>query len=214
LVYANLNEESVVFQKELDEIEGQNKERLKIYHVFDKPKNDHEKLFTGIMTSEKTTEIITAMKMLDSVSEYFICGPPGMKEGVVNSLHSLNIEDNKINIEVFTIDESREDRATEDSGDEMVIESAATLVLDGEEFELTVLPENTVLQTGLDEGLDLPYSCKGGMCMTCRAKLLEGSVKMTLNYALTEAEVEQGYILTCQSHPTTATVIVDYDQGL
>ncbi len=214
LFYANLDEDSVVFNKELDLLEGEYTERVKIYHVLDKPKNEFDKVFTGIMTAEKTTEIINETKILDADNEYFICGPPGMKEGVVTSLKSRNVPDNKINIEVFTIDESQEEQVTEDDGGDSVIEAEATIILDGDEFNFTVLPENSILQTGLNEGLDVPFSCKGGMCMTCRAKLLEGSVKMTLNYALTEVEIKQGYILTCQSHPTTKKVVVDYDQGL
>src|SRR5690606_33332729 len=115
--------------------------------------------------------------------------------------------------ELFTTVE-KEIEPVDDSANDVKIatDTKMTIVLDGDETELTIKANETVLDVALDAGLDAPYACTGGSCCTCRAKLMEGSVRMDVNYALTDQEVEDGYILTCQSHPTSPKIVVDYDE--
>ena len=145
-------------------------------------------------------------------NEYFLCGPPGMKDGVLMTLEEMVSDKDRIHVEVFTIDEAGEpENDKEDEVSSFAGNCSASIVMDGDDFEVDIKEGQVVLQAALDAGIDAPFSCRGGMCMTCRAKLTAGNVKMDKNYALTDSEVEEGYILTCQAHPTTDKIGVDYD---
>jgi ring-1,2-phenylacetyl-CoA epoxidase subunit PaaE len=134
-----------------------------------------------------------------------------MMENVVNALKELKIPEAKVHIEYFTTPVNADDvKPSED----VVSGAKATIILDGDEREVVLQADETILEAALRIGLDAPYACQGGSCCTCRALLQEGEVDMAVNYALSASEVKQGFILTCQSRPKTDSVVVNYDKGL
>ena len=150
---------------------------------------------------------------LNLENEFFICGPTPMMKNVEESLQSLQIKKENIHLEYFSasLDANKTAEPVNADSSENVI-SQITVILDGNEtsFELASDGKN-ILDAAMDQDVDVPFSCKGAVCCTCRAKVLEGKVHMKANYALTEEEVAEGFILTCQAHPLTPVVVVDYD---
>lgn len=211
LIYANRDEDSVIFKKEIDKISGENKDRFKVVYVYDNPKEAVPDLNKGLMTREKVGALMEAYVPMRTTGEYFICGPGPMMENVKQVLEKLEVPKEKIHIEYFTsVLETLAKAEQQVVGADVV--SRVTVLQYGVEttFDLK-MSGPTILDAATDAGVDAPFSCKGAVCCTCRAKVLEGKVKMDANFALTDAEVEQGFILTCQSHPLTEKVVVDYD---
>lgn len=213
LYYANQNEASTIFKNELDAIASANPTRFNLIYIFDEAPANHPLLYTGIMTKEKVMAIVENHVGLNPTNEFFICGPTPMMKNVEESLNELKIKKENIHLEYFTasLDANATAAPIESSAGEIVV-SQITVILDGDEttFELASDGKN-ILDAAMDQDLDVPFSCKGAVCCTCRAKVLEGKVQMKANYALTEEEVEEGFILTCQAHPLTPVVVVDYD---
>jgi ring-1,2-phenylacetyl-CoA epoxidase subunit PaaE len=209
LIYANKNEESAIFRSELDALIGANP-NLKVVFVFDMPVTQISELQTGLITTEKAKALIENYGGTNA-DEYFICGPGPMMENVKTSLESLKIAKEKIHIEYFTAVIDAVNKA-ENNALGVDVKSKITVMQYGIEtnFELKT-GSISILDAAIEAGVDAPFSCKGAVCCTCRAKVLEGKVKMDANFALTDAEVEEGFILTCQSHPITEKVVIDYD---
>jgi len=140
-----------------------------------------------------------------------MCGPEDMVQGVSESLKEFGVNENKIHFELFTAP------TIKDNTDEKVIsafsgESHVTVIMDGDEFEFGLGGEGDfILDAAMDAGADVPFSCKGAVCCTCKAQVIEGKATMELNYSLSDAEVEEGFILTCQAHPASEKLVVDYD---
>jgi ring-1,2-phenylacetyl-CoA epoxidase subunit PaaE len=212
LVYANRNEESTIFKKELEKIAADNKDKVKVVFVYDEPKQVIADLYKGLMTKEKIKAIVQTDIGLSANNDFFICGPGPMMENVKQVLEELKVAKEKIHIEYFTavletLANAEKPAATSAKGISKVtvlqygIENTFDLATNGD----------SILDAAIEFGIDAPYSCKGAVCCTCRAKVLEGKVTMDANFALTDHEVEQGYILTCQSHPLTERVVLDYD---
>jgi ring-1,2-phenylacetyl-CoA epoxidase subunit PaaE len=212
LVYANRNEESTIFKKELEKIAADNKDKVKVVFVYDEPKQAIADLYKGLMTKEKIKAIVQTDIGLSANNDFFICGPGPMMENVKQVLEELKVAKEKIHIEYFTavletLANAEKPAATSAKGISKVtvlqygIENTFDLATNGD----------SILDAAIEFGIDAPYSCKGAVCCTCRAKVLEGKVTMDANFALTDHEVEQGYILTCQSHPLTERVVLDYD---
>lgn len=213
LIYGNRDEASTIFRAQLDELAVSHIDRLKVYHVLEQPKNGLPELYTGVLSVDKVKALIENHIGLNDDNEYFICGPGPMMENVKNVLTNLKADPKKIHIEYFTtvLEDVKKAEAASASSEKIV--SKVTIIMDGEELNIDLPSDGQViLDAALDGGLDAPYACKGAVCCTCRAKVMEGKVKMDMNYALSDEEVEQGYILTCQSHPVTERVVVDYDQ--
>jgi len=147
-------------------------------------------------------------------NEYFICGPGPMMDNIKNALEEMQINANKIHIEYFTTVLKDIDKAEESSlNSSNEVSSNVTVVIDGEKTSFSLsTDDDTILDAALDNGADVPFACKGAVCCTCKARVVEGKVEMDENYALTDDEVEEGYVLTCQSHPVTEKVIIDYDE--
>lgn len=208
LIYANRSEESSIFREELDVISGSNP-NLTVVHVYDQPLNKLSDLQTGIITTDKAKQLVETFGGLNA-DEYFICGPVPMMENVKTTLEGLKIPKEKIHIEYFTAVIEAVAKAEVATGGNV---NAKVKVLQyGIETEFNLETTSiSILDAAIEAGVDAPFSCKGAVCCTCRAKVLEGQVKMTANFALTDAEVEEGFILTCQAHPITSTVVIDYD---
>lgn len=208
LIYANKDEESTIFKQEIDDLAAGN-ENLKVVYVFDTPKVSLSELQTGIVSVEKAKMLIENFVRI-TADEYFICGPGPMMENVKTSLETFKIAKEKIHIEYFTSVIEAVNKAENAVGAN--VKAKVTVIQYGIEtdFELET-GSISVLEAAIEAGVDAPFSCKGAVCCTCRAKVLEGQVKMTANFALTDAEVEEGFILTCQAHPLTEKVVIDYD---
>ena len=212
LFYGNNDEASIIFRKQIDAIAAAHSDRLKVIHVLSTAPEGHPQSLKGLMTKEKNIELIKNYVNATADNEYFICGPGPMMDNVVTALKELKINETKIHIEYFsaptTTDEPKK-VATPTTGG-----TTATIIMDGDKHNVILEDNETVLEAALRIGLDAPYACQGGSCCTCRALLEDGKVEMEVNYALSASEVKQGYILTCQSRPTTANVVVNYDKGL
>jgi len=209
LIYANKNELSTIFKNELDALSLSNP-NLKVVYVFDEPQTKISDLQTGIITSDKALSLIETYGGVNA-DEYFICGPGVMMENVKTTLETLKVESRKIHIEYFNAVIDAVNKA-ENNTIGANVKSNVTVLQYGIEtnFELQT-GGISLLDAAIEAGVDAPFSCKGAVCCTCRAKVLEGKVKMDANFALTDAEVEEGFILTCQAHPLTEKVVIDYD---
>jgi ring-1,2-phenylacetyl-CoA epoxidase subunit PaaE len=208
LIYANKNEESTIFKTELDKIAAENK-NLTLIYIFEHPAQHISDLQTGIITTDKAKDLVKKYGGAKA-DEYFICGPGPMMENVKSTLEDLKIKKDRVHIEYFTavIDEVNK---AEIAGGANVNANIKVIQYGIEtDFELET-GGISILEAAIEAGVDAPFSCKGAVCCTCRAKVLEGEVKMTANFALTDAEVAEGFILTCQAHPLTENVTVDYD---
>ena len=206
LFYSNKTEESSIFHAEIMEFKS---DKVKVHNFYSRQDTD-DVVFNGRITESKINEIIQSGLCKLSTDEFYICGPEEMILGIKSSLVSQNVSESKINVELVT--------ASADPGAEPIetdfSEAKITLTIDDDDFEYTYNMDkaDSILEEGINQGLDLPYSCKGGVCCTCKAKITEGSATMKINYALTDGEVEEGYVLTCQAIPTSSKVSVNYDE--
>ncbi len=208
LFYANKNENSSIFKSELEQLAAANS-NLKLVLVYDEPSAKLPELNCGLITQQKAEALVKAMTC-ENADEYFICGPGPLMENVKNALESMKIHKEKIHIEYFTSVIEAVDKASTPSGSD--VKAHIKVIQYGIETEFPLETSGlSILEAAIEAGVDAPFSCKGAVCCTCRAKVLEGKVKMNANFALTDQEVEEGYILTCQSHPLTETVTIDYD---
>jgi ring-1,2-phenylacetyl-CoA epoxidase subunit PaaE len=208
LIYANKDEESTIFKSEIDKLVESNS-NLKVLYVFDSPKVKISDLQTGIISTEKAKQLLESVNGLKS-DEFFICGPGPMMENVKTALEGLQIAKEKIHIEYFSAVVEAVEK--EESNIGANVNSNITVLQYGIETKFNLETKGlSILDASIEAGVDAPFSCKGAVCCTCRAKVIEGKFKMDANFALTDAEVEDGFILTCQSHPLTENVVIDYD---
>lgn len=206
LVYGNRGPTTVIFREALEDLKDRYLHRLQTIHVFSR-EQQQTPLLNGRIDAEKLRALAATLLDVPAYDEVFICGPEEMTMTARDTLVELGANAAHVHLELFGSHAPaapRPHRATADR-------RALTVILHGIKTEVDMHPDDTVLEAGQVAGLDLPYSCKGGVCATCRAKLLEGSVEMERNYALEPWETEAGFVLTCQSHPTSEHVVVDYD---
>ena len=210
LVYANRDEDATIFNAEIEKLKTDNADKLTVFNVYDNPKNSVSDLQKGLLTTDRVKEIASALNLTKG-DEYFICGPTPMMENIKQALEGLSIAKEKIHIEYFSavVDAVAKAENVATGGS---VNSEVKVVQYGIETTMTLNTDGlSILDAAIEAGVDAPFSCKGAVCCTCRAKVLEGKVKMDANYALTEAEVEEGFVLTCQAHPLTANVVIDFD---
>ncbi len=209
LVYGNKNINNIIFREELESLKNRYLDRLSLTYILSREQTESPLNF-GHIDAEKCAALQPILQY-DHADEFFICGPEQMIFAVRDYLAGIGIPATKIHFELFlapVVAKKPENKETPDAD-----KSRVTITVDGRTYEVPVpYQSETVLDAGLDRGINLPYSCKGGVCTTCRAKLMSGEVEMDCNYGLEDYEVEQGYILTCQSHPRTPEVRVDFDQ--
>jgi ring-1,2-phenylacetyl-CoA epoxidase subunit PaaE len=214
LVYGNRHRLSIIFREELEALKNRYMDRLVLHHILSQEQLDIP-LYQGRIDAVKCAELCSRLIDLRSVDEVFLCGPEQMIFSVREWLEAHGVERKRVHFELFHTREtpSVQHRTVQnDKHKSQEHVSRVTVRLDGvsHEFDLP-FDGASVLETALMEGVDLPYACKGGVCCTCRAKLLEGHVEMDLNYALEADELAAGYILTCQSHPRSGKVVIDFD---
>ena len=211
LVYANRDEDSVIFKTEIEKIVSENAGRVKVLNVYDNPKTQVSDLQKGLLSVDRVKAIIENYGGVNA-DEYFICGPGPMMENIKQALENLKIANERIHIEYFSavVDAVNKAAGNEPTGAD--VNSEITVIQYGIETTMKLNTAGlTILDAAIDAGVDAPFSCKGAVCCTCRAKVIEGKAKMDNNFALTDAEVEDGFILTCQAHPLTEKLVVDFD---
>ncbi len=212
LIYANRNEDCVIFKAEIEKLAEQHKDNLKVVYIYDAPKAEMADLYKGYITPDKVVALAENHIGMNLDNEYFICGPAPMMEGVKGGLERLKAKADRIHIEYFSAVIEAVAAAEGNAVGGNVTDAEVTVIQYGVEtkFKLSTGGKN-ILDAALNAGVDAPYSCKGAVCCTCRAKVIEGKAKMDANFALTDSEVEEGFILTCQAHPLTDKLVVDYD---
>lgn len=212
LFYINKTAKSIIFKEELEQLRNKFFGRLEIYYFLTKEKRDIE-LFNGRLDNQKMEILTQTFIDIPDTGEVFLCGPEEMVNYVRHYLVDAGLPKELIHFELFVSGLSKEDiERTKRLAGQNVEGVEVTIVDGGKEFHFTMTKDyDNILDAALGAGADLPYACKGGVCCTCKCKVLEGSVEMKVNYALEEAEVAQNFVLSCQSVPTSKSVKVDYD---
>lgn len=213
LVYGNKTRASIIFFDELEALKNKYMNRFSLIHILSREKTDAD-LNSGRITKEKCNQLFQKLLTIDTADEFFICGPEDMIFSVKEFLEEKGIADKKIHFELFTTPGQKKAAGNKpQAASEEGPASTISMKLDGRSFNfnIPINSDTTILDAAMQQGADVPYACKGGVCCTCKAKLLEGEVKMDVHWGLEQEEIEQGYILTCQSHPVTEKVTVDFD---
>ena len=208
LFYGNRASGSVMFREELADLKDRYLDRFCLVHVLSREKQEIE-LLNGRITREKCSQLLGRWAPHTKFDTAFICGPYEMMLQVSDALKVHGLSDSQIKMELFG-------NATATSGPAASTEDAdchVTLIMDGIEHAFSMKKASeTILEAGLRHGLEMRYSCRGGVCSTCRAHLRAGEVEMDTNFALEDYEIDRGFILTCQSYPVTDRIFVDFDR--
>lgn len=202
LVYQNRTEDDIIFKQQLSQLANEYEDRLKVIHVLSSKE--------GRLTKEKVIDLIKNNLKPSENFEFFMCGPNGLMEVISDTLKGMGAPKERIHRELFTAPEKKS-AAIVDAASETITTQNVTIILKQQEHKLEVEPNSTVLFSALDKNLDPPYSCQSGICSTCRAKLVSGKVVMDEREGLTDKEIEQGYVLTCQAHPLTDDVVLEFE---
>ena len=212
LVYGNRSSSAALFKEELEDLKNRYLDRLNLVFILSREHQDVE-LFNGRIDRNKCDQLLRHWIRAQDIEVAYLCGPQSMMEDVSASLQANGVSKDQIRMELFGTAPRvpRKLNATTSSGDQ---QSRVTIIQDGRRREFTI-PRNkqTILDAALEQGVELPYSCKAGVCSTCRCKMLQGEVDMDVNFALEDYEVARGFILTCQSYPLTSELVLDYDES-
>ncbi len=214
LVYGNRNRANIIFKEQLEALKNRYMHRFSLHHILSREKTEAG-IYHGRINTEKCKALGEKLINIHDAGDIFLCGPEAMIFDIKNWLEQEGIDKKKIHFELFSTPEQKfrtgnQPSAVKTGAGGKV--SRITVRLDGVSFDFDLaFNGEPVLDAALKQGADLPYACKGGVCSTCKARLLEGKVDMDTNYALEEDEVNAGYILTCQSHPRSEKIMVDFD---
>lgn len=209
LVYGNRTVASIMFLETLESLKNTHMQRLRLIHVLSDEAQEVE-LFSGLLDESRCRELLAGALSDDVIDEAFICGPGPMMDAAQAALLASGLAPASIHVERFgTPSAAPAPRAVVSDGP-----SAQVIIrIDGKDRHLQVPFEGQpILDAGLAAGANLPYACKGGVCCTCRARVLEGEVRMVKNYTLEPQEIAQGFVLTCQAHPVSERVVLSYDE--
>ena len=211
LFYLNRTVKSIIFKEEIELLKNRYLGRFEIFHFLTKEHRNIE-LLNGRFTKEKLQILTDKIIDVPSTDECFICGPEEMIFLIRDELVAAGVPKEKVHFELFTTGNSDEDKQRINKILEHKVEGTEVTILDGgKEFHFTMEDNfDNILDGALAAGADLPFACKGGVCSTCRCKVIEGTVEMKVNYALDENEVAKNYILSCQAVPTSKKVVVDF----
>ncbi len=218
LLYGNKRVQSIMFREELDRLKNRYMERFQLIHVLSQ-ENREADVLNGRIDNRKGAELCRHLLDLEAVDEFFLCGPEAMISEVSRGLRGSGIDEARIHYELFGA--SAEDaaaavarhheRALRYAGKQCRVVVKA----DGRETTLDLSPDGeNILDAALEAGVDLPYACKGGACATCKARVISGEVEMDVRHALEDEEVDNGYVLTCQAHPVSDEVYIDFDRAV
>jgi ring-1,2-phenylacetyl-CoA epoxidase subunit PaaE len=210
LFYGNRSTDSIMFRSALEELKDRFIGRLSIFHVLSREQRELPVL-NGRLDADKLRLLLQTLLPTQAVDQALICGPPAMIEGLPLVLAEFGMDPANIHVERFTPSAGIRSSVAP-VGVETGPTAIATVIYEGVRTDVSVAAGETILDAAIRAGRLVPYSCKGGMCCTCRARLLEGEASMAANYSLEPWETDAGYILTCQARPTTPHVVADYDQ--
>jgi ring-1,2-phenylacetyl-CoA epoxidase subunit PaaE len=212
LLYGNRDSASIMFLEELAALKNRYLERLEVYHFLEYEAEDIE-LFNGRLDRAKCEDVLSSLVDAASADAFFICGPGPMMDAAEAALSARGVPAERIHIERFTTGAlSAEQIATNEALQQKAAGTGLVVTLDGRRLRIPFdATRGNILETVQAAGLPAPYACKGGVCTTCRAKVLSGTVAMKKNYGLNESEIAQGYVLTCQAVPTSDEVVLSYD---
>lgn len=209
LVYGNRSWKQTMFSEQIMDLKDRFKERLQLVNIFSRELNDSE-IFNGRINADKLQQLFQANLISADIDHCFACGPEEMMAAVETVLPTWGIQRSKIHTERFNTGTTP--RATAQQM-ESRSEERVNIILDGRELIVEVSKQDdSILDAALRAGADLPYACKGGVCATCKCKVLEGQVEMAVNYSLEEDEIQKGYVLSCQARPTTANIRLSFDE--
>lgn len=209
LVYGNRRQASVMFAEALEDIKNRYLARFTLYNLFSREEQEVP-LFNGRLDAAKVAAFVDTLLPVADIDEAFICGPGAMIDEVESALLAAGMSADHIHLERFGVPDSAPAHHVE-AGD--APQATIVVVADGLRREMEFhASDPSILDVALRAGMDLPYSCKGGVCCTCRAKVLEGKVRMDKNYTLEQPDVDAGYVLTCQAHPLTERVVISFDE--
>ncbi len=213
LIYGNRRQSSTMFKEELEDLKNRYLTRLTLHNVFSQENMDSP-LYSGRLTQAKLGEFLDSLIKPQQLSHVFVCGPHGFNDEADAALLAAGVPAEHIHIERFGVPVNATDvkaKPTVQAGD--APQAMIQIIRDGLSREIEFRTEHgNVLDAAAAAGLEVPYSCKSGVCCTCRAKLIEGKVRMDRNFALEKHEVEAGFVLTCQAHPLTERVVISFDE--
>lgn len=216
LFYGNRDTASIIFKSELEELAAKNPDRLKVVHILDKAEvawNGYTGYIDQLMSAKLLSENVGNQF---ANTKFFICGPTPMMKAVETTLDTLGVRKDQVYIEYFTA-KAEEDKVAANVGSvsedttPFTGKTSVKLIYDGNEVEFEVSESENILAAALDAGYDPPYSCMVAACCTCRAKLVSGKVEMDDRESLTDAEIARGYVLTCQAHPKSNGIVLNFD---
>ncbi len=218
LIYGNKRVESIIFREELEDLKNTYVDRFSLFHVLSQDFLGTD-IGRGRINAEKCEQFAEHLVDIENIDEFFVCGPFEMTMSVTNWLKSKKIDKHKIHFELFGPPpvKTEADKINEPTISEKTMSNSnsceVTIIKDGDTIKFNMNNrKEKILDYAYKLGHDLPFSCKGGVCCTCKAKVLEGKVKMEVNYSLEEEEVAEGYVLTCQSSPETSTLTMTFDE--
>jgi len=217
LIYGNRNEESVIFKKQLADLEASSRGRLQVEHVYSQPlraSGPHQ--HTGRLNRTTILRILEQRHQFPAPqAEYYICGPEGLMTEAQAALELLNVPSSRVRRESFLAAADAAEAgdthgdALAGANDGKVVDRTVTVQYEGSDYVFAVPAKQTILDAALDQDIDLPYSCQAGVCTACRGKCLSGKVHLDEREGLSDAELAKGYILTCVAHPLTADVVIE-----
>jgi len=209
LFYGNQTSRSIIFREAIEDLKDRYIDRLAVHNVLSRERQDIAAL-DGRIDGEKVATFMRLIVPLEMVDHFLLCGPPPFLEGIIATLETLGVARERILVERFTA-ASDTRAATRETREKTPERAEVDVTLDGSTTRLSLAPQERILDAAIEAGLDVPFSCRAGMCCTCRAKVMRGAVEMGLNYALSDDEVQEGFVLTCQATPTSQSVAVDFD---
>jgi ring-1,2-phenylacetyl-CoA epoxidase subunit PaaE len=213
LFYGNRAAREMLFREQLEELKDRFLGRLSVFHVLSQEEQDIP-ILNGRLDGEKVRVLLRHMVPAEQVDHIFVCGPTGMSDEIEATLREMGVPEERVHIERFISALGGKPRlkVVPSAAEAEAAHRLADLIVDGNRRQVKVAEGEAILDAALRAGLDLPYACKGGMCSTCRAKVVEGAVEMEVNYSLEPWETKAGFVLTCQARPTSEHVVIDYDQ--
>ena len=214
LVYGNQRANTIMFNEALQDLKDAYPARLSLIHLLSRQAQDVE-LLNGRIDEAKVATLLQALLRPQDIDEAFVCGPEGMIESTLHALLAAGVPADRIHSERFL---SAAQGATpprpviSKTFADTLPRHRLEVILDGKTHQIPMSDSDKVLDAALEAGLDLPYSCRGGVCCTCRARVLEGSVEMEKNFTLEQWEIDRGFVLTCQARALSPRLVVSYDE--
>lgn len=210
LFYGNKGFSSIIFREELEALKNSFMKQFRLIHILSRESLGNV-IQKGRIDDEKVSKLCSGFLNPSAIDEVYVCGPEAMIHAVKNGLNAFGVPEKQIHFELFGTGYVKQEKKEIAISD--IVASKVTIILDDDRYELKLDSNGkNILEAGYEAGADLPYACKGGVCCTCKAKIIEGTATMDINYALEKEEVEAGYILTCQAHPTSSNLIISFDE--